>query len=48
MHAHYSTVSQEEMNKAVAAIIDLAGYREAMGSRASHCMASNAFMAPSR
>lgn len=31
MHAHYSTVSQEEMNEAVAAVIELAGYREAMG-----------------
>ena len=31
MHAHYSTVSQEEMSQAVAAVIDLAGYREAMG-----------------
>jgi integrase len=31
MHAHYSTVSQREMNEAVAAVIDLAGYREAMG-----------------
>jgi hypothetical protein len=31
MHKHYSTVSQREMNEAVAAVIDLAGYREAMG-----------------
>ena len=31
MHRHYSTVSQREMNEAVAAVIDLAGYREAMG-----------------
>ena len=32
MHRHYSTVSQEEMNEAVAKVIDLASYREAMGS----------------
>jgi hypothetical protein len=31
MHAHYSTVSQEEMSQAVAAVIDLAGYRESTG-----------------
>lgn len=31
MHKHYSTVSQREMSDAVAAVIDLAGYREAMG-----------------
>lgn len=31
MHRLYSTVSQREMNEAVAAVIDLAGYREAMG-----------------
>jgi hypothetical protein len=31
MNRHYSTVSQREMNEAVAAVIDLAGYREAMG-----------------
>jgi len=31
MHKLYSTVSQREMNEAVAAVIDLAGYSEAMG-----------------
>jgi hypothetical protein len=31
MHAHYSTVSQEEMNEAVAKVIHIARYREAMG-----------------
>ena len=31
MHRHYSTVSQSEMNEAVAAVVDLAAYREAMG-----------------
>jgi hypothetical protein len=31
MRTVYSTVSQREMNEAVAAVIDLAGYREAMG-----------------
>jgi hypothetical protein len=31
MHAHYSTVSMEEKSDAVATVIDLAGYREAMG-----------------
>jgi hypothetical protein len=31
MHRHYSTVSQQEMTAAVAAVIDLPGYREAMG-----------------
>jgi hypothetical protein len=30
MHRHYSTVSQRDMNEAVAAVIDLAGYREAI------------------
>jgi hypothetical protein len=32
MHRLYSTMSQREMNEAVAKVIDLAGYREAMGS----------------
>jgi hypothetical protein len=31
MHRLYSRVSQREMNEAVAKVIDLAGYREAMG-----------------
>ena len=31
MHRHYSTVSEAEKSEAVAAVIDLAGYREAMG-----------------
>jgi integrase len=31
MHAHYSTIGAAEMGQAVAKVIDLAGYREAMG-----------------
>lgn len=31
MHRHYSTVSQHEMNEAVAAVVELASYRVAMG-----------------
>lgn len=31
MHRHYSTVSQTEMNEAVAAVVELASYRVAMG-----------------
>jgi hypothetical protein len=31
MHRHYSTVSEAEKSGAVAAVIDLAGYRETMG-----------------
>jgi|HubBroStandDraft_1064217.scaffolds.fasta_scaffold126134_2 hypothetical protein len=31
MHKRYSTVSPAEVNAAVAAVIDLAGHREAMG-----------------
>jgi hypothetical protein len=31
MHAHYSTISSDETTDAIAKVIDLAGYRAAMG-----------------